>query len=107
LTGPRRVTTVLQSQAGRRNGGFACQGLIRRRHRTPELNAAERPWAYLRQRYLSNRAYHDYDLESPGVLQAVGDQVVLTIAIVARRLLEHILALIYGLRKPSFFKIVW
>ena len=28
---------------------------------SPELNAAERPWAYLRQHYLSNRAYHDYD----------------------------------------------
>jgi transposase len=27
----------------------------------PELNAAERPWAYLRQHYLSNRVYRDYD----------------------------------------------
>jgi transposase len=28
---------------------------------SPELNAAERPWAYLRQHYLSNRVYKDYD----------------------------------------------
>jgi transposase len=28
---------------------------------SPELNAAERPWAYLRQHYLSNRIYRDYD----------------------------------------------
>jgi transposase len=27
----------------------------------PELNAAERPWAYLRQHYLSNHVYKDYD----------------------------------------------
>jgi transposase len=27
---------------------------------SPELNAAERPWAYLRQHYLSNRVYKDY-----------------------------------------------
>lgn len=28
---------------------------------SPELNAAERPWAYLRQHYLSNRVYKDYN----------------------------------------------
>jgi transposase len=28
---------------------------------SPELNAAERPWGYLRQHYLSNRIYRDYD----------------------------------------------
>lgn len=28
---------------------------------SPELNAAERPWGYLRQHYLSNRVFRDYD----------------------------------------------
>jgi transposase len=28
---------------------------------SPQLNAAERPWGYLRQHYLSNRVYKDYD----------------------------------------------
>lgn len=28
---------------------------------SPELNAAERPWGYLRQHYLANRVYKDYD----------------------------------------------
>jgi len=28
---------------------------------SPELNAAERVWAYLRQHYLSNRIFRDYD----------------------------------------------
>lgn len=28
---------------------------------SPELNAAERVWAYLRSHYLSNRVYADYD----------------------------------------------
>jgi transposase len=28
---------------------------------SPELNPVERVWAYLRQHYLSNRVYHDYD----------------------------------------------
>jgi putative transposase len=28
---------------------------------SPELNGAERIWGYLRQRYLSNRIYKDYD----------------------------------------------
>jgi transposase len=28
---------------------------------SPELNPAERLWAYLRSHYLSNRAYRDYD----------------------------------------------
>ena len=27
----------------------------------PELNTAERPWGYMRQHYLSNRVYRDYD----------------------------------------------
>lgn len=28
---------------------------------SPELHAAERPWGYLRQHYLSNRIFRDYD----------------------------------------------
>ena len=28
---------------------------------SPELNAAERPWGYLRQHYLSNQVYRDYN----------------------------------------------
>ena len=37
---------------------------------SPELNAAERPWAYLRQHYLSNRVYQDYDALFAFVCQA-------------------------------------
>jgi transposase len=37
---------------------------------SPELNAAERPWAYLRQHYLSNRVYKDYDALFEFVCQA-------------------------------------